>query len=135
MDNLLNPLERNMKAYLTFTLAADLTDLLTRLTLERPDDPFLWLARESLKKSPDNDKYGIVQLRDDTPMNTTRGTPLGTSRKPAAGGAGGSAAGDTGATERPDTSGSALEELSSLIPATVPLNDKIYGKAPPSDYA
>lgn len=52
MDDALTPVERDVKEYLVATLATDLAASLAQLAIERPADPYLWLARSLLSKSP-----------------------------------------------------------------------------------
>jgi hypothetical protein len=59
LDDMLAPLERTVKSYLTDTLAATLIELLAVCAIERPADPHLWLAQRLLEKSPDPNGYMI----------------------------------------------------------------------------
>jgi hypothetical protein len=61
MDSLLTPLERNIKTYLTGAVSADLIEVLAKLSLVRPEDPYLFLATEFLKKSPKASSLHIVE--------------------------------------------------------------------------
>ncbi len=59
LDDMLAPLERTVKTYLTDTLASDLIELLAVCAIERPADPHLWLAQRLLEKSPDANGFMI----------------------------------------------------------------------------
>ncbi len=51
-DDILTPMERNVKTYLTTSMSKDLVELLAIMAVERPDDPHLWLANRLLERSP-----------------------------------------------------------------------------------
>lgn len=52
LDDLLTPMERNVKTYLTTTLSKDLIEILAVLAVERPVDAHLWLATKLLERAP-----------------------------------------------------------------------------------
>ena len=52
LDDLLTPMERNVKTYLTNTLSKDLVEILAVLAVERPVDAHLWLASKLLERAP-----------------------------------------------------------------------------------
>lgn len=61
MDDMLAPLERNVKTYLTETISRDLVELLAVASVERPKDLHLWLAEKLLAKSPQSKEFAIVR--------------------------------------------------------------------------
>ena len=52
LDDILTPMERNVKTYLVNAMSKDLIELLALLAVERPDDPHLWLGVRLLERSP-----------------------------------------------------------------------------------
>lgn len=52
LDDILTPMERNVKAYLVAAVSKDLLELLAIMAVERPDDPHLWLGSKLLERSP-----------------------------------------------------------------------------------
>jgi hypothetical protein len=52
LDDILTPMERNVKAYLVAAVSKDLLELLALMAVERPDDPHLWLGSKLLERSP-----------------------------------------------------------------------------------
>lgn len=52
MDDVLTPLERNIKTYLGGAVAGELIEALAKLALARPADPALFLAHHFLSLSP-----------------------------------------------------------------------------------
>ena len=61
MDDMLAPLERSVKTYLTESISKDLIELLAIAAVERPKDPHMWLAQRLLEKSPQGASYAIVK--------------------------------------------------------------------------
>jgi hypothetical protein len=61
MDDLLTPMERSVKEYLTSAVAADLIACLSLLAVERPPDPHLWLAQKILARGPAGNMYMVVK--------------------------------------------------------------------------
>ena len=52
LDDILTPMERNVKTYLVNAMSADLIELLALLAVERPEDPHFWLGVRLLERSP-----------------------------------------------------------------------------------
>ena len=63
LDDMLTPMERNVKTYLVNAMSKDLIELLAKLAVERPDDPHFWLGVRLLERSP-NGPY-IAHKRSD----------------------------------------------------------------------
>jgi hypothetical protein len=51
LDDILTPMERSVKVYLTNTFSKDLIELLALIAVERPDDPHLWLGTRLLDRA------------------------------------------------------------------------------------
>lgn len=68
MDDLLAPLERAVKTYLTETLSQDLIELMAIAAVERPKDPHLWMAQRLLEKSPRGQEL-FISSRDGKPAH------------------------------------------------------------------
>ena len=52
LDDVLTPMERSVKTYLTSSVAKDLIELLAVMSVERPDDAHHWLGLKLLQRSP-----------------------------------------------------------------------------------
>lgn len=52
LDDVLTPMERSVKTYLTSSVSKDLVELLAVMAVERPDDPHHWLGLRLLERSP-----------------------------------------------------------------------------------
>ena len=52
LDDVLTPMERSVKTYLTSSIAKDLIELLAIMSVERPDDAHHWLGLKLLQRSP-----------------------------------------------------------------------------------
>ena len=52
LDDILTPMERNIKTYLVAAVSKDLLELLAMMAVVRPDDPHLWLGEKLLERSP-----------------------------------------------------------------------------------
>lgn len=61
LDELLTPLERNIKTYLAGAVASDLIEVIAKLALVRPEDPHRFLAEQLLAKSPAAARLRIVE--------------------------------------------------------------------------
>ena len=124
MDDLLHPIERNVHTYLTSSVTKELVEVLAKLSLVRPSDPYLFIAQEFLARSPQASDYTIVSTvaRPGTSGSETfscKSEPSlgGASRAgtaPSLGGAGGGLAHDSG---RHDISGGGGVTLPALAVA------------------
>ena len=52
LDDILSPMERNIKTYLVSSVSKDLLELLAIMAVERPNDPHLWLGSKLVERSP-----------------------------------------------------------------------------------
>lgn len=52
LDDVLTPMERSVKTYLTGSVSKDLVELLAVMAVERPEDPHYWLGLKLLERSP-----------------------------------------------------------------------------------
>ncbi len=52
LDDVLTPMERSVKTYLTSSISKDLIELLAVMAVERPDDAHHWLGLKLLERSP-----------------------------------------------------------------------------------
>ena len=69
LDDILTPMERSIKSYLTNIIAEDLIELLSIMSVERPIDPHLWLAQKLLEKGPNAGTYLVVKRADGSPRS------------------------------------------------------------------
>ena len=61
LDDVLTPMERSVKTYLTSSVAKDLVECLALLAVERPPDPHLWLAQRILERGAQGSAYVVVR--------------------------------------------------------------------------
>ena len=61
LDDVLTPMERSVKGYLTDSVAKDLIECLALLAVERPPDPHLWLAQRVLERGAQGGLYVVVR--------------------------------------------------------------------------
>ena len=61
MDDILTPMERSVKAYLTSTMSKDLIELMSLMAVERPEDPHFWLASKLLERSPNGPYVAVAR--------------------------------------------------------------------------
>ena len=97
LDDILTPMERSVKTYLTSTLSRDLIELLAVLAVERPDDAHLWLASKLLERSPGGPfvavkRSALLAKKGGAAPASSRADEDGGGR----GGGGGSGGGDSG---------------------------------------
>ena len=65
-EALLQPLRAGTKDYLSRAVVPTLIDALTKLSIARPEEPHLWLAKFMLDKSPLHDLYSINRVAPGT---------------------------------------------------------------------
>ena len=83
LDDVLTPMERSVKTYLTSSVAKDLIELLAVMSVERPDDAHHWLGLKLLQRSPMG-PYMAIRTEEALaskrkPRFTTSGSPPSTS--------------------------------------------------------
>lgn len=72
LDDMLTPIERNVKTYLTETISQDIVELLALLAIERPDDPHLWLAQKLLERSETTNGHYYIARKDKLSLAKTK---------------------------------------------------------------
>jgi hypothetical protein len=70
LDDVLTPLERSVKTYLTDAVSRDLIELLSLMAVERPADAHLWLAQRLLERSGAGSATYTVVRRANEPVRS-----------------------------------------------------------------
>lgn len=64
LDDILTPMERSVKTYLTGTVGEDLIECLSLMAVERPADPHVWMAQRILERHPAGSNQFLVVKRN-----------------------------------------------------------------------